>query len=154
VNARQQHFAEVYLICRNAARAYEIAYGRTGRTAEVNGSKLLRHTEVAAFLAEKRAKVEKKLEETHEITQAWILGKLRENALRAMQIEPVTLPDGTLTGKYKYAGAVANRALELMAKHKGMFPRPPEVPPPDVPEDETKRLEVVFEDEAPHRTAG
>ncbi len=142
------------MICLNARQAYESVYGLTGHAAEVNGSRLLRHAEVAAFIAERQKKVERKLEETHEITQAWILGKLKENALRAMQLEPVTLPDGTPTGKYKYAGAVANRALELLAKHKGMFPRPPEVPPPDVPEDETHRLEVVFEDEAPHRTAG
>ena len=46
--------------------------------------------------------------------------KLRENVERAMQAVPVMGKDGP-TGEFKYDGAVANRALELLGKHIGMF---------------------------------
>jgi hypothetical protein len=39
-----------------------------------------------------------------------------------MQAEAVTDREGNETGEYQYAGAVANRALELLGKHLGLFP--------------------------------
>lgn len=55
------------------------------------------------------------------ITNEWILGKLKMNAERALQAEPMTDSDGKPTGIYRYEGSVANRSLELLGKHRGMF---------------------------------
>jgi hypothetical protein len=38
-----------------------------------------------------------------------------------MQAEPVRDKDGNPTGEYRYDGAVANKALELLGRHLGMF---------------------------------
>ena len=45
-----------------------------------------------------------------------MLENLRLNAERALQQRPVLDKDGKETGEYKYDGAVANRALELIGK--------------------------------------
>jgi phage terminase small subunit len=50
----------------------------------------------------------------------WVLTRLMENYERAMQHEPVMGKDGS-TGEFRYDGAVANRSLELIGKHLGMF---------------------------------
>jgi hypothetical protein len=55
------------------------------------------------------------------LSKSWVLEKLRSNAERAMQAEPVLDREGHPTGVYKYDGSVANRALELIGKELGMF---------------------------------
>lgn len=47
----------------------------------------------------------------------WVLTRLASNVERALQAEKPT-EEG---GEYKYDGAVANRGLELIGKHLGMF---------------------------------
>jgi hypothetical protein len=47
--------------------------------------------------------------------------QLVENVKRAMQAQPVLDSKGNETGEYTYQGAVANRALELLGKQRGMF---------------------------------
>ena len=51
----------------------------------------------------------------------WVLPMLKENAERAMQVRPVLDIRGQATGEYSWDGNVANRALELIGKHLGMF---------------------------------
>ena len=55
------------------------------------------------------------------LTQEWVLTRLMENAERALQHVAVLDRDGKPTGEYRYDGNVANRALELLGKHRGMF---------------------------------
>lgn len=58
------------------------------------------------------------------LSKEWVIRNLIENVERAMMAKPVTQKqDGELveTGEYKYEGAVANRALELLGKELGMF---------------------------------
>ena len=55
------------------------------------------------------------------VDAAYVLTRLRENVERAMTAEPVRDADGNPTGEYRYEGAVANRALELLGKTLGMF---------------------------------
>ena len=50
----------------------------------------------------------------------WVLERLAWNVERAMQGEAVVLR-GKATGEYRYDGAVANRALELLGKELGLF---------------------------------
>ena len=58
-----------------------------------------------------------------EVSQDWVIERLVDNFERAMQVRPVTDARGKPTGEYTYHGAVANRALELLGKHLGMFDR-------------------------------
>jgi hypothetical protein len=55
------------------------------------------------------------------LTKTWVLEKLRLNAERALQARPVLDKDGNPTGQYRYEGAVANLALELLGRSMGMF---------------------------------
>ena len=115
---KQQRFVEEYLIDLNAGRAYERAgYKATGNVAEANASRLLRNAKVQTAL---QAAQDARSERT-ELTQDWVLDKLRENVARAMQAEPVRDREGNPTGEYTYAGQVANKALELLGKHLGLF---------------------------------
>ncbi len=59
--------------------------------------------------------------ECPEISQAWVVERLVANATRAMQAVPVVDRDGNPTGRYSYQGSVANRALELLGKHVGLW---------------------------------
>ena len=47
--------------------------------------------------------------------------RLIENVQRAMQLKPVKDRGGKETGEHQYQGGVANKALELLGRHLGMF---------------------------------
>jgi hypothetical protein len=78
---------------------------------------------VEALLGEREAthnlSVARAIEETG-ITKAWVMDRLRTNVARAMQQVQAVGPNGEV-GDFKYVGAVANRALELLGKELGMF---------------------------------
>lgn len=61
------------------------------------------------------------------LTREWVIDKLVENVERAMTAVPVLNSDGEPTGEWKYQGNVANKALELLGKHLGMFAEQPDV---------------------------
>jgi phage terminase small subunit len=97
-----------------------------------NAARLARRPEVFARYEELRAdllkteakvveRVTEKLADEIVVTRQWVLDKLVENVERAMQARAVLGPEGEPTGEYKYDGAVANRALELLGKELGMF---------------------------------
>lgn len=109
-SARQELFAQGLAAGKTADQAYIDA-----------GYSPDRHH--AARLATKghvRARVEELLGRATQgivLTQQWVIEKLIENANRAMQEAEVKAG----SGEYKYDGAVANRALELLGKQIGMF---------------------------------
>lgn len=112
---RQARFVEEYLVDLNATQAaLRAGYSEAG--AEVRGSELVRNRKVAAAI---RAAQAARSERT-EVTQDWVVERLVENVERAMQRREV-VRDGLPSGVYQYEGAVANRALELLGKHVGMF---------------------------------
>lgn len=113
---KQARFIDEYLVDLNATQA-AIRAGYAPKAAHVTGHETLRNPKVAAEIAARQAA----LSESTGITQAWVLERLRENADRAMTAEPVRDAEGHETGEYRYEGAVANRALELLGKHLGMF---------------------------------
>lgn len=55
------------------------------------------------------------------ITVEYILNGLKENFERSMQYREVTDKEGNGTGEFVYRGDVANRSLEMMGKHIGMW---------------------------------
>lgn len=121
LNARQLRFALGVLEGKPAGRAYEDAgFKARGDAADAAASRLLRNARVQAFLDKHRTK----LSEDTGLTVAWVLQKLEANVERAMQAEPVMRREGNEwveTGEYTYQGNTANKALELIGKHLGMW---------------------------------
>lgn len=113
---KQERFVQEYLIDLNAAAAYRRA-GYTSGNPNINGHRLLTNAHIQAEIS--AAKVARSVRT--EITQDWVLQKLKENTERAMQSIAVLDRDGNETGEYRYEGAVANGALGLIGKHLGMF---------------------------------
>jgi len=117
---KQEAFAMGYMETGNACEAYRRAYNadRMKRNSiEVTASQLLQHPKVVLRVTELREEAAKR----DELSIDWVLQHLEEIVSRAMQAVPVLDKQGEPTGEYTYQGAVANRALELIGKHVGMF---------------------------------
>lgn len=113
-----------------SGRAYTEAYVLAGYKPSKSGSaesRLANHDVVKARIDELvgHARDEtRRAAEKISIDKEWVLSKLVENVERAMQAIPVTRKEDGVeveTGEYRYEGAVANRALELLGKEFGMF---------------------------------
>lgn len=85
------------------------------------GVKLAAKPEVQKRIAELKAAAEEESRRRYAVDREWVLRKLIDNVDRAMQAEPVRDSEGNPTGEYRYDGATANRALELIGKEFGMF---------------------------------
>lgn len=124
-NTRQERFAQGMA----AGKLIEDAYSEAGYTPDRRNACKLRETDAVArriseLLAERNAMAVKSTEQAVEalaIDREWVMGLLKENAERALQRVAVKDSEGNPTGEYKYDGAVANRALELLGKEMGMF---------------------------------
>ena len=114
---KQRRFVEEYAKDLNATQACIRAGYAGGQAAEVMGSKLLRLGKIRTVVAKAQAK---HAEETG-TTVDWVLAALKENAERGMQRIPVLDAAGKETGEWRWEGGVANKALELIGKHRGMF---------------------------------
>lgn len=58
------------------------------------------------------------------VSVEWVLNNLKEVVERCMQAEPVLIRDGDEwieSGEYQFAHSGANKSLELIGKHLGMF---------------------------------
>ena len=113
---RHQRFVEEYCVDFNGAQA-AIRAGYSATRANRQAYVLLQREDVQQAIAEaQQARAERV-----KVSQDWVLRRLVENVERAMQNEPVRDSEGNETGIYTYQGHVANRALELLGKHLGMF---------------------------------
>jgi phage terminase small subunit len=113
---KQKRFCEEYLIDLNATQA-AIRSGYSEKTAKEIGYEHLTKPHIAAYIEEKQKKLEKKTE----ITQEWVLNNLKKIAERCMQQEAMTDKDGNFEGVFKFEASGANKALELIGRHLGMF---------------------------------
>ncbi len=123
---KQQRFVEEYLIDFNGKQA-AIRVGYSEKTAEVQASRLLSNAKVSAAVDAGRAKAA----ERAEISQDWILKNLKTVTERCMQVtavldrkgQPVFVEnaDGEAVPAYVFNAMGANRSLELLGKHIGMF---------------------------------
>lgn len=119
LTAIQQRFVDEYLVDLNAKAAYiRAGYRAQGNAAEACASRLLSLAKVAEAIAIRKAERCGRVE----ITQDYVLGMLVKNLERAMQAEAVLDREGNPTGEYVYHGSVANKAIELLGKHIGLFP--------------------------------
>lgn len=113
---KQNRFVGEYLKDLNGTQA-AIRAGYSPKTAQVIASQNLSKLMVQEVLTEAmQARVERT-----EISQDWVLRHLVANLEKAMQKRPVLDREDEPTGEYVYQGAVANKALELLGKHLGMF---------------------------------
>ena len=113
---KQSRFVQEYLLDLNATQAAARA-GYSAKTANEQGARLLANVSVAQAVRQAQAA---RAERT-QLTQDWVLERLRETVERCMQAEPVRDSEGGSTGVYKFNAAGANKALELIGKHLGMF---------------------------------
>lgn len=121
LTAKQQRFIDEYLVDLNATQA-AIRAGYSAKTAKQIGSRLLTNVDIASGIARRQEARSEKAE----LSEAWILDKLRDNVERSMVAVPVMVFDHDKkqmveSGEYTYQGNVANKALELIGKHRGMF---------------------------------
>lgn len=124
-NTRWERFAQELAAGKSATEAYELAGFKPdrGNAAHLQQRNVIsqRVSELLFDRQQMAVKATEKAVEKLALTREWVLGRLVENAERAMQARAVTGPDGEPTGEYRYEGNVANRALELLGKELGMF---------------------------------
>jgi len=121
LNARQEMFANEYIIDLNATQA-AIRAGYSSRTAASIGSENLKKPEILVRVKELKDKRAEKLE----LDAFWVLERLKNISDRSMQAEPVMEWDSAEktmveSGEYQFDSQGANRATELIGKHIGMF---------------------------------
>lgn len=97
--------------------------GKTRRkVATDRGSTLYRtHPEIKARVAELQEELRENSLKVAQVDREWVMNGLKDNYDRAMQAKPVLDREGNETGEWVYAGAVANKSLELGGKELGMF---------------------------------
>jgi len=113
---KQAKFCTEYLKDLNATQA-ALRSGYSPKGANVTASQLLANPNIQAVIA----KGSQKATEKAEITTEFILGGLKQVALRCMQAEPVLDREGNPIGEYQFRDSGANRAFELLGKYKGLF---------------------------------
>ena len=113
---KQQRFVEEFAVDLNATQA-AIRSGYSAKTAAQQAARLLTNVKVRAGVAARQSESAERLN----LSKDWVLKQLVENVNRAMQSTPVKDGRGIPTGEYVYQGAVANKSLELLGKHLGMF---------------------------------
>ena len=116
---KQQRFCDEYLIDLNGTKA-AIRSGYSQKTAGQIAEENLKKPEIVEYLNEKRQALQEKLD----ISQEWVLKRLKEISDRCMQAEPVMMFNGdewVESGEYKFDSTGANKSTELIGKHLGMF---------------------------------
>ena len=119
LNAKQVKFVKAYLITNNGLKSAQLAgyasksYGSLG----VAGNQILNSNNVREALEW----CYRKLEERTQVTPEWVIIRLKEIVERCMQAKQVLDKLGRPTGIYTFDSSGSNRALELLAKHLGMF---------------------------------
>jgi phage terminase small subunit len=130
---RQQDFADDFIITLNATKSYMKIYQvKTEKVARTNGARTLAIAGVASYIEGKR----KILQEKTDINQEYVIKNLVEIAERCMTHKPVMEfdyiekemrqktaldEDGKEVGVYDFNAKDANRSLELIGKHIGVF---------------------------------
>lgn len=116
LSAKQALFVQELLKDENAAAAAERA-GYSKRRAKQAGHELLQKPQVQAALAEARRARSARVQ----CDADWVLERLRTVVERCLQEVEVLDRKGNPTGRFVFDSKGANRALELIGKHHGMW---------------------------------
>ena len=136
---KQKIFADEYIICLNATKAYKKAYPNVKKdeVARANGSRLLTNANVKAYIDEKLAELQsKKVADQQEVLEYLTA------VMRGKKTEPLLVLDGE--GKQKVVDAIPpiqarTKAAELLGKRYRLFT--------DKVELDATVEQVVFEDD-------
>jgi phage terminase small subunit len=116
LSIEQTLFLTEYRKTRNATKA-AFACGAPGKNASAEGRKMMEDPEIKLALIQDAEKMRKQCD----VDEEFIINALKDNLERAMAAEEILTSKGSSTGKFRYNGQVANRTLELLGKHIGMF---------------------------------
>lgn len=124
LNKRNEVFCEEYCADHNGARAYQAA-GYQVKNADVAASAAARLLK-RADIRERIAQLEQDALNRAGVTADWLVGRLRDVTERSMAAVPVmewSAAERKLveTGEYRFDSAGANKALETLAKMRGML---------------------------------
>lgn len=131
LTAKQEAFCDEYMIDLNATRA-AIRAGYSEDSAKQIASENLSKPDVAERIIELKAERSSRTE----ITSDYVLSNLKEVAERCMVTVPVMEYDHdekkmVKTGEYKFEHSGANKSLELLGKHLGIFVERKEISGPN-----------------------
>jgi phage terminase small subunit len=153
---KQAAFCREYLVDLNATQA-AIRAGYSRRTANEQGAQNLAKLSIQA---EVRRLLEERIQRV-EVDADYVVRTLVENVQRSMQAIAARDSEGNPIGEYRYDGAVANKALELLGRHLGMFTDRQEIairPTDNLLADLLARVEqsnnVIDQDYIEHGTVG
>jgi len=123
MNERQRKFAEYYIQCGNAGQAAEMA-GYSPKYAAQNADKLLKNTNVQAYLAELRAKMQDDAILTAKERQAILSGLARSDdvapADRIKSIDVLNKMTGEYISKLEVSGTLSAEMSKLDSLVKQM----------------------------------
>ena len=120
LTAKQERFAQLVAGGETQVGAYRLAYDVNSNSIDaqhVDSGDVAENPLVALRIAE----LTERYANVAEIDAAYVLSSLKTNVERALQAREVLDRKGEPTGEWQYDGAVANKALELLGKHLGMF---------------------------------
>ena len=107
LNPRQLRFIDEYVVDLSPGRA-AVRAGYSSNGADVQGHRLLKNAKIATAIQKKK----EELAERTGLTQEWVIEKLQAVHEASMRESDKGVPHNT---------ASANRSLELIGKHAGMF---------------------------------
>lgn len=127
LNPKQQRFVEEYLIDMNATQA-AIRAGYSAKSARIAGPRLLLNDVIKHAIQSKHLEIQSRTQ----VTVDFVIGGLVEVANRCMQKVPVMEFDPVTKGRrqaeddegkgvWQFDSGGANKALELLGKHLGVF---------------------------------
>ena len=122
LSEKQRLFIKEYLVDLNATQA-AIRAGYSEKTAYSAGQRLLKHVEVQKAVTKAQAERSQRVE----VTQDYVINNLVEIVERTMQRAPVLdrkgeqVTDEEGRAVWTFDAKSANRALELLGKHLGIF---------------------------------
>jgi len=120
---KQERYVQGLFSGLSQREAYKQAYNcgaMKNATIDKRASEIAQRGEIKGRLKE----LQENLAERNILTVEWVLNNLKEVAERCLQQEPVMIRQGNEmveSGEYQFAYAGANRSLELIGKHLGMF---------------------------------
>jgi len=121
LNAKHILFVNDYMISQNATESYLKVYGCSEEAARKAGSRLLTNVDIKSEIVRRQEEINKKVEEETGVSVQWVLDGFKSIAERCMQAESINDRDGNPTGEYKFDSSGANKALESIGRHLGMF---------------------------------
>ena len=121
---KQDRFCREYVIDHNGTRAWMASHPscKSERAAEASASHALSKDIISSRIEELEIPIADKLG----VTLEYVLQGLKDVYARSMQAEPVMIYNRKTqrmeeSGEYTFDSTGANRALELMGKHRAMF---------------------------------